>query len=322
MVHVDLRNGTTAELPLLDVGAMITMTANVGETRVQVTEPLVFEGTYVDAGRGAPAGFLPRAYRSADRGIRIAANTPLEMSLGTDDSQVVLHARAWSTEDTLDVIVPCASMRAGAPRASMGESMRPDNARGRFVIVALGTEIRSAASGGELLARVTGEHTGGAWLRGTLGPTRDGMTRITVSAGPVQVTGFVPAGTAEDGGRPLAGPSALGLGPAAYGASVPVSETTRRRVHLGPGTPVYANVTTTEPWAHVATGLDAQLTTFIGSTARGYITIGEASLPVLRCRYDGVVARPSCGGTRGLPRLALESCDASGCGRRAFVAQP
>ena len=52
---------------------------------------------------------------------------------------------------------------------------------------------------------------------------------------------------------------------------------------------------------------------------RGEVIISPTVLGVPGCRYDGVAGYASCGNPRGLPPLALESCDENSCSARAWI---
>lgn len=319
VVHVDLRNGTFADLPLLDVRGAVTMAPTLGDVVVDVTEPLVFQGRLVPEGRGAPAAYVARAYRSEDRAVRIAANVPMEMTLDADPTRVVLHAPIGSAHETLDVVVPCSALRSGSPRAGM--EPREDDGRGHHIELAIGTEIRSAATGGTVVARIASTTTRGAYAHGVLGRRSGDASQVTVTAGPVTVSGWVPTSAVQDAG------SALLLGTGAsmgygYGTHGRVSETILRHLRLPEGTEVFADMNIAVPWARVAANVEADVTTFIGSSARGTLSFGAADVRVLECRYDGVASRPACGGVRDLPRLGLFVCDDAGCSTRAYVAAP
>lgn len=317
VVSVDLGDGRHAELTLVDVGAIVAMAPALSDVQVYVNAPVSFSGRFVPRDLGGPAAYLARAYRSPDRGLQLAPSVPFEITLGSDPSMASVRLPSPFGDGVLLVSVPCAELRAGAPRANTRP--RPVEARPRLLTLLPGTRILSQpGTSGTELARV--ERTSGAQqpveFVGRVGAVRNGFVRVSVSVGPARVSGFVPEGSVSSLG--------VGLGPAAYaGEHLLQIETLNgmARVRLPVGTPIFASPTAARGWASVTAPLHVFLRTRRAGE-RAAITLGPELFDNHPCRYDGVAGRLSCGDARAVPKLSLRSCTGSTCTDVAFVNPP
>lgn len=317
VVSVDLGDGRHAELTLVDVGAIVAMAPALNDVLVYVNAPMSFSGRFVSRDLGGPAAYVARTYRSPDGGLQLAPSVPFEITLGSDPSMASVRLPAPFGDGALLITVPCAELRAGAPRANT--RTRPVEARPRLLTLLPGTRILSEpGTAGTELARV--ERTAGApqpvQLVGRVGSARDGFVRVSLSVGPARIHGFVPEGSVSSLG--------VGLGPAAFAGDHALQiETLSRttRVRLPVGTPIFASSTATRGWASVTAPLHVFLRAH-RTGERPAITLGPELFDNHPCRYDGVAGRLSCGDARAVPKLSLRSCTGSTCVDVAYVNPP
>ena len=320
VVAVDLSNGTRTELPIVDAAATVAMAPRLEDVVFHVTEPLMFHGTLVPGERGGPAAFSARGYRSADRAIRLAAGTPLEMRLAAADDHVTLRATTIYHEGSIEFDVPCSELRAGSPSASVHRT--EPSMRGEFIVLTAGTILRATADpSSPQIAGLRVDRGDHVTVKGRIVSRAAGFAHVTFSVGPVTVDGFVAESNVESAGRnlvPVHSPQLQIVGT----INMLGSERETRVVTLPPGTPVFASAMEPRPWATVTAPFRVSLSRRIGSTGRFAVTDFEANVVTRRCRNDGVGDIPSCEVPASAPRIGLFTCDGGDCAAHGYVDQP
>lgn len=317
VVSVDLGDGRPTQLTLVDVGAIVAMAPSLADVTVYVNSPLSFSGRFVSRDLGGPAAYAARAYRTADGGVQLAPSVPFEITLAQDPSMASVRLPSPFGDGALTFFMPCAALRAGAPRANTRP--RPIEARPRLLTLLPGTRIvSSVGSEGLELARV--ERTDGTQqpvsFLGRVGPARGGFVRVSMRVGPARINGFVPEGSVTSLG--------VGIGPTVSpGGYVPQVESLSgmTRVRLPRGAAVFGSATAPRAWASLSAPLDV----FIGRGTPGEhvaITLGAELVGNHPCRYDGVAGRVPCGDARAVPKLGLRSCTGASCVGFAYVHPP
>ncbi|MBK8406985.1 MAG: hypothetical protein IPL19_03260 [Sandaracinaceae bacterium] len=316
VVSVDLRGGTHADLPLVDVSATVEMTPSLADVIVHVTAPMHFSGRFVSRDLGGPAAYVPRTYRAPSGGLRLDGNVPFEITLAGDTSMARARLPSPAGDGVLTLALPCTALRAGAPRTDTRPLPQP--ARQRFVAIAPGTNILSGAGTGHELARIERSDRSRAAVvfAGAVGELRNGFVRLTLNNGPVQIDGFVPEGAAAA----LEFVVATNVATGAYASPVE-SVSGMQRVRLPTGTAVYSNPTIEHAWTTLNAPLDVYLRTRTAGE-RSAILLAPGEIGTHPCRFDGVAGRVACGGARELPQLGLRVCSAEGCVDVAYVTPP
>ena len=318
VVSVDMQNGTHAEIPLVDVEATIAMAPSLADVIVYVTAPLMFEGRFVARDLGGPAAYVARAYRSANRGVRIAAGKPFAITLAPSLADAVVYIPTPYGEGHVAITLPCSALTAGVPRMNMRTPSPPS----RPSLITMQADTRVTATpfaGGVELAHVRRDRGDrpDVSLVGRVVSRANGFARVSFNVGPATVDGFVPDANVTDLGRGLGAAVGAG-GDYVYGLRSVFGHTL---VRLPIGTQVFADATVTRAWATVTRPFAVYAPT-ARQGARSAVLSTATDLRVHPCRFDGVMGAPSCGDRRALPRLGLARCTAEGCTDLAFVVPP
>lgn len=316
VVSVDMQNGTRSEVVLVDVDAIVAMAINPAEIVYHVQAPLRFAGGFVAHDLGGPAAHARRAYRSQGNHISLRAGVPVEIGLAPSGNEAKVSVPSPFGGGRVEVLVPCSALAAGAPRA---RTRVPDprlTRRGRYIAIAPNAVIVSAPGReGVHLARIFGTGDQKVMFKGSVRPATNGFVQVTLTES-VAVTGFLHASFVESVTEMVALPVDGG----SYAFARRQLDTRMRTVALPAGLALFADGATRLAWANVSAPMRVGYIPGDSPGARGVIVPSTIDVPVLACRYDGVVGYTACAQERDMPRMGFRACNGSTCTDRLYVA--
>lgn len=309
VVSVDMKNGTMGEVVLTDVRAVVEMAPSLTDVVVYVQSPFSFYGTFAPHDLGGPPAYARQSFRA--NGVTLLPNVPFEISLSRMGNTANVRVPA-PYGGALELFIPCNVLSAGSPRARMSP---PRERLGRTFVAIDANAVLTSAPGreGTHIARVVGNGPGRVVFAASVTPAANGFMRITMASKIARLEGYVHQSFVE-----VLTPRAAPPGALAPGFAFPMRPASAgmRTETFHFGTRLFADATVAQPWASVTRVLRAG---YIPGAPRGTFVLGAIDLPVLACRHDGVMARPSCGAPRGTPPIGIRACTGTTCVERGYI---